>query len=367
MNHSDDDSVSLPAPLPAEPAISAPAITPEPAPAPAAAARPKRATWRKVLLYVFATFGLLAILLVAVVAFMVLRDKKVPAPVLTRDAVVEESMTRNYGKYSEQQQGWLFVEPSSKNTYVMQVLQRAQVEVPSDTMTGVTAVYFLVAGTPASKNDDHRSLLGLFMIAPDTKAHDGTLTETADAFHTIDGDVPVTAQDVRFEALSKDTWGWVVKITRANAPSSMGAHLVDDVVFAPHEGSMTTLATFPARGVFTAADGCEKAQALRDGVTQAASAAAVASAPADAASAPAPAASEPEEGDEGESGDDIPIGCTNASWTYKTGDVPADGFVTFSVTGGGKVNGDDVPVKTYKLVFDPKSFTYLLPADMPSF
>ena len=364
MNHSDDDSVSLPAPPPAEPATPAPAITPEPA----AAARPKPAKWRKVLLYVFATFGALAILLVAVIAFMVIRDKKVPAPVLTRDAVVEESMTRNYGKYSEQHQGWLYVDPSSKKTYVMQVLQRAQVDVPSDTMTGVTAVYFLASGTPASSGGDHGSLLGLFMIKPDTQAHDGTLTETADAFHTIEGEVPVTAQDVRFEAFSKDTWGWVVKITRDEMPSSKGARLVDDVVFAPHEGSMTALATFPARGLFTAAQGCEKAQALRDGETQAASAASAASAPVDAASAPASAASEAEEGDEGESGDDmVPIGCMDASWSYKTGDVPADGFVTISVTGGGKVNGTDTPVKTYKLVFDPKSFTYLLPADMPSF
>lgn len=362
MNHSDDDSVSLPAPLPAEPVPSAPAPAPAPTPEPAAAARPKRSTWRKVLLYVFATFGVLAIALVAVVAFMVIRDKKVPAPVLTRDAVVEESMTRNYGKYSEQHQGWLYVDPSSKKTYVMQVLQRAQVDVPSDTMTGVTAVYFLASGTPASSSGDHSSLLGLFKIMPDTKAHDGTLTEAADAFHTIEGEVPVTAQDVRFEAFSKDTWGWVVKITRPTETAWAGARLVDDVVFAPHEGSMVTLASFPARGVFTAADGCEKAQALRDGETQPASAAA------EAASAPASAASDAEEGDEGDSQEDvIPVGCTDASWSYKTGDVPADGFVTISVTGGGKVNGADSPVKTYKLVFDPKSFTYVLPPDMPSF
>lgn len=362
MNH-DDDIVSPPAAPSAQP--TPPAAMAEPA----ATARPPRAKWRKWLLYAFATLGALALLLIALVAALVIHDQKKPAPTLSRDAVIEESMTRNYGKYSESQQGWLYVDPNSKNTYVMQVLQRAQVEVPSEKMTGVTAVYFLVSGKPSASNGDKSSLLGMFVIQPDTATRDGTLTESSEPLRPVDGDVPVTAQDVRFEALGKDTWGWVVKITRPADPATPAARVVDDVVFAPHGGGVVAVATFPARGLFTAAGGCEQAQASREKTaTEQAAAASAAQAAASAAAAdPASApASDAMEGEETESGDEpLPMGCTDASWTYRTGEVPADGFVTISVTGGGRINGVDTPVKTYKLVFDPKSFGYVMPQDMP--
>ena len=390
MNHSDDDSASLPDPLLVEPAtpetsdaLAAPAASAAPIADPApVASKPSRSRWRKWLLYVFATLGALALVLVVVIAIAIAHDKKTTAPKLSRDDVIDESMTRNYGKYSESAQGWLYVDPATKTPYVMQVLQRAQVDVPSDTMTGVTAVYFLVSGT-STESANKNSLLGMFRIQPDTAAHDGTLTETAMPVSHVVSDTPVTAQDVRFEALSKDTWGWVVKTRRYPSQGSPDGVIVDDVVYAPHDGNIAQLASFPASSVFTAEQGCDAAQVKRDkmlagdstapdGAAQAASSAASsASGAADAASEPAAAASgAEEEGDEGEGegeGEEVPMGCSNASWTYSTGDVPADGFVTISVKGGGKVNGTELPVKTYKLVFDPKSFTYVMPADMPSF
>ena len=387
MNHSDDDSVSPPDPTHMEPTTfetpdvsTAPETSTTPAADPApVAAKPSPSRWRKWLLYVFATLGALALVLIVVIAIAIARDKKTTAPTLSRDAVVDESMTRNYGKYSESAQGWLYVDPATKSPYVMQVLQRAQVDVPSETMTGVTAVYFLVSGT-STESANKTSLLGMFRIQPDIAAHDGTLTETALPVREVLSDTPVTAQDVHFEALSKDTWGWVVKMRR-NVPDQPAVRIVDNVVFAPHDGQIATLATFPASGLFTAADGCERAQAVRDGPAEGQEApatevqlAASGTAPASAASsAAAPASASASEPDSEHEGDDegeeqsVPYGCFDASWTYGTGDVPADGFVTISVKGGGTVNGAEIPVKTYKLVFDPKSFTYVLPQDMPTF
>jgi hypothetical protein len=391
MHPSDDDPASspdLPPEVPGTPAHDAmrgagpeaPAPAPFAAPLPAVepervAGRAPRLKWRQRLLYVLAALG--ALVLVAIALFLVLVSvARKRAPTLDRDAVIEESMTRNYGKYAAAQQGWLYVDPDTRRTYVMQVLQRAQVDVPSTTMREVTAVYFLVSGTPVAPTGDKSSLLGLFMIQPDTVAHDGTLTETSDALETIDGDTPVTAQDVHFEALSKDTWGWVVKIRR-HLPTQAGARAIDNVVYAPHEGHIAVLATFPASAVFTASEGCEAAQAVHDGaappedaasgVATAASAAPEATASMASASPASDAAAEAD--DEHEEADVPPAlsGCFNAAWTYSTGEVPADGFVTISVKGGGLVAGSDSPVKTYKLVFDPKSFTYVLPPDMPAF
>ena len=56
--------------------------------------------------------------------------------------------------------------------------------------------------------------------------------------------------------------------------------------------------------------------------------------------------------------------CTDATFSYKTGPVPEDGFVTFTVTGDGPVNGENLSSKTWKLVFDHKSFSYLVPQEL---
>lgn len=322
---------------------------------PEAPARPKRARWRKWLLYGLASLGALVIVGIVVLFAVAAHDLHTTAATLSRDDVVEESMTRNYGKYSDDDKGWLYVDPQSKKTYVMQVIQRAKVDVPNVRLKGSTAVYFAASGSPLGANGDRGSLLGLFVIQPDQKSDSGGLTETSVPLLAIDGHVPVGAQDVRFEALSKSAWGWVVKITRDDEPQP-GSVRVDNVVYAPHGDQVVPLAMFPASGSYTEAAGCVTEQAAR---AAAASGHAASAAP-EASAASGAASREDEEEDDGT----LTPNCLDASWTYRTGTLPDDGFVPISVTGGGLVDGEQVPVQTFKLVFDPKSFTYVVPKDL---
>lgn len=323
-----------------------------PSDAPAIPARPKRARWRKWLLYGLATLGALVIVGIVALFALAAHEAHTSAATLSRDDVIEESMTRNYGKFSDDDKGWLYVDPQSKKTYVMQVIQRAKVDVPNVRLKGSTAVYFAASGSPLGANGDRGSLLGLFVIQPDQKSDSGGLTETSVPLLAIDGHVPVGAQDVRFEALSRSAWGWVVKITRDDEPQP-GSVRVDNVIYAPHGDEVVPLAMFPASGSYTEAAGCITEQAAR------------AATPGHAASAaPAPASgAAASEDDEEDDGTPTP-NCLDASWTYRTGTMPDDGFVPITVTGGGLVDGEQVPVQSFKLVFDPKSFTYVVPKEL---
>jgi hypothetical protein len=277
------------------------------------------------------------------------------AATLSRDDVVEESMTRNYGKYSDDDKGWLYVDPQSKKTYVMQVIQRAKVDVPNVRLKGSTAVYFAASGSPLGGAGDKGSLLGLFVVQPDQKPDSSALTETSAPLLMIEGRTPVSAQDVRFEALSGSTWGWMVKVTRDDEPQP-GSVRVDNILYAPHGDSVVPLAMFPASGRYTEAAGCVTVPAAR---------AAAAARTASAAPEPAAAASAGGTDDSDEEDDGTPTpNCLDASWSYRTGAVPDDGFVPITVTGGGLVDGEQVSVQTFKLVFDPKSFTYVVPKEL---
>ena len=360
--------------LPESPADAEPAPQPveQPADAPLVIAEKRRPRWRKWLFYALATLGALAVLLIVLVLALVHHDHTT-APAIDRDAQVDGVMTAAYGRYSETDKGWLYVEPGNKTTYLMQVVQRAKVELPDTGVKGNTALYFVASGRPVVPNgNDSDHVLGLFVVQPDASRPDNALVQISDPTSRLDGYKAVAAEDIRFEVLSKDTWGWVFKATR-NRDMRDGAVQVDDLLYAPHDGRIELLAKFPASGLYNEKSGCTTPEAARiaDAKLDAQAEADAASAAAAAASAASAAASDNEESNEGEGegeGEERPVAnCLDYAWTYRTSALPADGFVDFVVTGGGLVNGEQRPIKGTKLVFDPKSFTYLVPETLQGF
>ena len=355
--------MSSPEDSPGQDAPLAPAASPVPVHEDVPPPRAARPRWRKWLVYSLAGVGALAIVLIALVVVLVIHDKHTTAPAIDRDAQVESVMTDAYGKYSESDKGWLYVEPNSKTTWLMQVIQRAKVDLPDTTVKGNTALYFVASGHPLSATDARQRMLGLFVIQPDPAQADSALVQISEPYVQVDGLSTIAPQDVRFEALSRDTWGWVVKVPRDDTPQP-GELRVDNRVYAPHDGHIVQLAVFPASGRFDEAAGCvtpasAKAAAEKYAVDVAASAALAASA----------TASNPEGAEQDDAYDEeVPVAdCLDHAWTYRTGAMPAQGLVEFLVTGGGLVRGEHRPVKTFKLVFDPKSFTYLVPDELTGF
>jgi len=89
--------------------------------------QPKRAKkLGRIAIYIFATIGLLLTLMIA---YFALSAKGQPAA-RTFDAneAIDGVMTRNYGKYSESQQGWLYVDEASHATYLVTVVQQKKVD-----------------------------------------------------------------------------------------------------------------------------------------------------------------------------------------------------------------------------------------------
>jgi hypothetical protein len=245
----------------------------------------------------------------------------------------------------------------------MQVIQRAKIDLPDTTVKGNTALYFVASGAPLGGADGGTRILGLFVIEPDRSKADGALTQLNEPFLMLDSRTTVAPQDVRFEALSKDTWGWVIKVTRDAGLQSQAVR-TDNMLYAPHGEHIERLATFPAAGHYTEAQGCVTLEAVQADIARREAPAASATAPASSQSASASAADE--DSDEGEDSR-AEANCVDASWTYRTGALPAEGFVEFVITGGGMVDGVQMPVRTHKMVFDPKSFTYVVPAELQAF
>jgi hypothetical protein len=376
MSHSEDLPEPRIEPTSVEPVVApegtadrsgSPAPVTPPSPVPQAARPAARPRWRKWLFYGLATVGALAIALIVLVVVVAIHHANSTAPEIDRDAQVDSAMTAAYGRYSEGDKGWLYVDPISKTTYVMQVIQRAKVDLPDTRVKGNTALYFVASGLrlrPNGDTSDH--VLGLFVIEPDSSRPDNALVQISEPTLRLDGYKSVAAQDVRFEVLSKDTWGWVIKATRSRAAQDDVA-LVDNIVFAPHDASIERLGKFPALGHYTEAAGCTMPEAARIAAERVEARTAEAAARAASMAASGVSPSDEERAGEGE-GDEVPSpDCADYSWTYRTGSVPSEGFVEFLVTGGGLVNGVQRPVKTTKLVFDPKSFTYLVPDELQDF
>jgi len=317
--------------------------------APATAARAPRG-WKQWVLYFFAGLG---VLVLALVVLAVVQSHKKPVKVsIDGDEMINQVMLNTYGKYSQNQGGWLYVGPGNI-TYLMQVVQRAK---PTDSPLG-DELYFVASGEPVDKELRGLTMTGLFLVKADADAKDGSLVQISSAFNTDYGNRALRAEDVKFEALSQSAWGWVLKTHTVEGRDQS----IYNLVLAPLDDNIQQLARFPAQLLVKPELGCAHAEQayreflarqtrLEQGV---------------AAASPASAASDSADSEETDTlEEEPPTRCSDAQWSYRTEAVPAEGFVSILVTGGGMVEGEARAKKTVKLVFDHNKKVYLVPDEL---
>lgn len=320
----------------------------EPSPSASAPGKGGRRGWRRYLVYLLAVLGVLFVILASIVAYSIWREGHQPIP---ETATIESTMGETFGRYSEEHKGWLYV-TDAKRSYVMRVVQQASI----DNKKEGDGLYFVASGTPL--DDKPGTVYGVFYLYKDAKT--GDLRQVA-SLYLSDGDKPLTPENVRFEALSNQVWAWVIK-ERSGPEDLVESEYITNVVLAPHDGEIKELARFNAQQKITPDGGCTQAdqaykqwQAARE-AKQAAAATAAASA--------ASEANDEAEGNEDETEYDEPPRCDDLKWTYKT-NPPKDGALTpLLITRTGISQGVVQPEKTWKVMFDAKSFVYLMPDEL---
>jgi len=309
--------------------------------------QPKRARkLGRIAIYIFAAVGLLFSVLIALVA---LKGKPQAARTFDANEAIEGVMTRNYGKYSESQQGWLYVDETSRLTYLVTVVQQKKV----DGKEG-DELYLVTSGRAIAPMDEEDSFYGVFQL----RYRDGQLYEYSDPRRPSGVD-PVTPERVHFEALSADVWGWVVK-TISNE-SGVGEHFTttSNVVLAPRNEQIALLTEFTAAFQVLGGGDCKETESLY-AAWEKEKGAKKAAAPAEGEGAQDAASEEADEEYE-----IIPPRCTQLQWSYRTDPVTDSTFTPLYITRkAGMQGGAKVAAKTWKVMFDPKSYTYLMPDEL---
>lgn len=307
-------------------------------------AKPPRRSrrWGRYLLYLLALLG---VLLIAIVVTGIVEQKKGPALVAINEAeTVDQTMTRAYGKYSPEKKGYLYVGDGNR-PFLVRVIQQAKIEA----VGASDELYFAASGAPLDGGAGF--LYGVFQIRADPASKDGSLVEISSPYR-IEGEVAVTPENVHFEALAEHVWAWVLKIQDGTDPKQDTVK-VRNVMLAPHGDEIALLASFPAASDFDAGD-CAAANASH------------AQWEADIARYRklGDKATDEEQRDlEGLVETETP-GCERRRWTYRT--APVTGAVpgALTVTSSGTLYGDAVVPRTWKLVFDSKAFSYIVPAEL---
>jgi len=309
-------------------------------------AKPSR-KWVRIAIYVFAVVGLLFSVMIAVMAF---RDKGKTTHAFDANDAISELMTRNYGKYSDAQQGWLYVDEESHVSYLVTVVQQKKI-------TGKEGdeLYVVTSGRTLAANDEQDSFYGVFQL----RYSGGQLYEYSDARRSSGSD-PVTPERVHFEALSADVWGWVVKVSDMTVADGEEITSTRNVVLAPHGEQIAVLAEFDAASQVLGAGNCEETELHYAAWKKAKSERKPAARKEGDAAEAEPAAEAEDDAEEFE-----PPRCTKLQWTYRTDPVADSTFTPLYVTRkAGMREGLQLEAKTWKVMFDPKSYTYLLPKDL---
>jgi hypothetical protein len=144
---------------------------------------------------------------------------------------------------------------------------------------------------------------------------------------------------VHFEALSENLWGWVIKTQ--DAAGEGYPVTTTNTVLAPHDDQIAVLGEFIAARDAAPDTSCEDAKAAWD-------------------------AWEKEMSSEDDNVETVepPLRCDKRRWTYRTATVNGNIPVPITVTAGGTLDGKPVEARSWKLMFDPKSFSYTIPADL---
>jgi hypothetical protein len=301
--------------------------------------------WRRFAIYFFAAIGLIFSVWIAVLAF-----HTKPKTTLTFDAdeAIAGVMTSNYGKYSEAQRGWLYVDEASKLTYLVTVVQQKKV----DGKEG-DELYFVTSGRAINSSSGDDAFYGVFQL----RHNNGELYEYSDPRRSS-GAIPVEPEHVHFEALSGNVWGWIVKVTQIERGDGQEFTNTFNTVLAFRNNQIAVLAQFSAANLVLGGGSCEETErqysewqkareerkpAVMEGADAAASA-----------------------GEEVIADDDFePPRCTKLQWTYRTDPVTDSTFTPLHITRKpGVEEGVPTEAKTWKVVFDPKSFTYRVPEEL---
>lgn len=300
-------------------------------------------SWRKYLIYFFAFLGILAL---ALVAFGVVYERSKPVKATINEVeMLETLMSRAYGKYSEQRKGWLYVDENNQ-TYVMRVIQHAK---PEDGANG-DELYFIASGSRLG--GEPGALYGVFQVRLQEGSKDGTLVEVSSPYR-YEGDVAITPEQVKFEAFSANVWGWVIKVQEGTDPK-LSSVRVQNIVLAPHGDEIALLATFMASEKSDPGIPCEEAKRLHD-IWE--------NPPAVPTADETDVAKDEENASEGEESIE-PMRCSAIKWTFKTGSISGQAFTPIYVTRKGMLDGENLPEKTWKLIFDNKSYIYIVPSEL---
>jgi len=291
-------------------------------------ARPSR-RWSRLVLYVLATVGALALALIALAYWLHAHDAR-KRVTIDEAAVIDDVMGQTYGKYSAAKKGWLYVGEDSV-TYLMRVVQQAKIP---DGAAG-DELYFVASG--AAVNGDGQAVYGVFYVHPDGK--DGGLAQENTQVRFL-SNAPVKPEQVRFEALSDNLWGWVVK-TRWDAEPDSEAVTTMNTVLAPHDGQIAVLGEFLAARDAKPEGSCADAKAAYDAwLAQIANT------------------------EDGDDGGIPPTRCDKRRWTYRTATVNGNIPVPITVTAGGTLDDKPVEAQTWKLMFDTRTFSYDIPPEL---
>ncbi|MGW8394478.1 hypothetical protein [Pseudoduganella sp. HUAS MS19] len=308
--------------------------------------QPKRARkLGRIAIYVFAAVGLLFSLLIAIVA---LQEKPQAPRTFDANEAIDGVMTRNYGKYSETQHGWLYVDEMSHATYLVTVVQQKKINGKEG-----DELYLVTSGRAIESKEGDDSFYGVFQL----RYRDGQLYEYSDARRPSGVD-PVTPERVHFEALSADVWGWVVKTRSSESGEGEEFTTTRNVVLAPRNEQIAVLTEFTAAFQVIGGGDCKETERLYAAWEQAKGE--KKTAPAEGEGAPEGTA-----GEEADVEEFVPPRCTQLAWTYRTDPVSDSTFTPLYITRkAGMQEGIQVEAKTWKVMFDPKSYTYLLPDEL---
>lgn len=298
--------------------------------APRAAAHPARPR-RPRIATVSAAIGLLAVALAALGYYVKTRADRTPERVvLDEAAVIGKVMGTTYGQYSAARKGWLYV-ADDKVTYLMRVVQQARV--PDG--AGGDELYFVASGASVSGSDD--AMYGVFRLRP-SHPYDGTLKQSSMQTRYW-SKLAVRAEQVRFEALGDNLWGWVIR-RQLSSDLAAGPVTTLHTVIAPHGDRIAELGEFLAAREAVPPQACEDAKAAWDAWEQSAAA--------------------------GRTGvdDKVPLRCDKRRWTYRIGTVAGDLPAPITVTVGGLLDGQPVEPQSWTLAFDPQRFAYIIPDDL---
>jgi hypothetical protein len=284
-----------------------------------------------VVLYVLAAVGALALAFIAL-AWYLGRNGARERVTIDEAAVIDNVMGETYGKYSAAKKGWLYVGDDDV-TYLMRVVQQAKIPDGADG----DELYFVASGNDV--NGGKHAMYGVFYVHPNRPA-DGGLSQENTQIKYASKDA-VRPEHVRFEALSENLWGWTVKTRDV---SGRGSEVTTtNTVLAPHGGEIAVLGEFIAARDATPDESCDEAKRSYDEwETLMARARA----------------------DEDVDPPDPPVRCDKRRWIYRTATVNGNIPVPITVTAGGTLDGKPVEARSWKLMFDPKSFTYTIPDDL---